>query len=226
MRATTSRQGQGQGRTGHERVQRQGALRERDETAHRALIDGRGKEAQGTGNAAATVVLVTARGRRPNLVTVDTDLKVVGKLAQFGSGMLQQVSEKLFGQFVDSLEAKLAEGRSPTVQDQPQPRRRRPQRRSPPRPHRVVAAPNWNRSTCSTGRWRRRRSTRSPGGRAGGGVADLAVRDGIARPHRRCCAGSTWPPSQWRWARLRAAGVVVRPAGQRLSSRRCAHWYR
>lgn len=39
---------------------------------------------------------------------VDTDLKVVGKIAQFGSGMLQQVSEKLLGQFVESLEAKLA----------------------------------------------------------------------------------------------------------------------
>jgi hypothetical protein len=41
-------------------------------------------------------------------VTVDTDLKIVGKLAQFGSGMVQQVSEKLLGQFVESLEAKLA----------------------------------------------------------------------------------------------------------------------
>jgi len=38
---------------------------------------------------------------------VDTDLKIVGKLAQFGSGMLQQVSEKLLGQFVESLEGKL-----------------------------------------------------------------------------------------------------------------------
>ena len=43
-------------------------------------------------------------------VTVDTDLKIVGKLAQFGSGMLQQVSEKLLGEFVDSLETKLAAG--------------------------------------------------------------------------------------------------------------------
>jgi uncharacterized protein len=43
-------------------------------------------------------------------VTVDTDLKIVGKLAQFGSGMLQQVSEKLLGEFVRSLEAKLAGG--------------------------------------------------------------------------------------------------------------------
>lgn len=46
-------------------------------------------------------------------VSVDTDLKIVGKLAQFGSSMLQQVSEKLLGQFVDALEAKLGEGKAP-----------------------------------------------------------------------------------------------------------------
>jgi hypothetical protein len=48
-------------------------------------------------------------------VTVDTDLKIVGKLAQFGSGMLQQVSEKLLGEFVDSLEAQLAGGHTEAV---------------------------------------------------------------------------------------------------------------
>ncbi len=92
---------------------------ERDETAHRALIDGRGKEARGTGNAAATVVLQLHEAGDRTRVTVDTDLKVVGKLAQFGSGMLQQVSEKLLGQFVDSLEAKLAEGKAPAAPAEP-----------------------------------------------------------------------------------------------------------
>ena len=86
---------------------------ERDEAAHRALIDGRGKEARGTGNAAATVTLQLHEAGDHTRVTVDTDLKIVGKLAQFGSGMLQQVSEKLLGQFVDALEAKLAESKAP-----------------------------------------------------------------------------------------------------------------
>jgi uncharacterized protein len=88
---------------------------ERDEAQHRALIDGRGKEARGTGNAAATVTLQLHEAGDHTRVTVDTDLKIVGKLAQFGSSMLQQVSEKLLGQFVDALEAKLAEGKAPTV---------------------------------------------------------------------------------------------------------------
>jgi uncharacterized protein len=83
---------------------------ERDEATHRAVVDGRGKEARGTGNAAAVVTLQLHEAGEHTRVTVETDLKIVGKLAQFGSSMLQQVSEKLLGQFVDSLEAKLAGG--------------------------------------------------------------------------------------------------------------------
>jgi carbon monoxide dehydrogenase subunit G len=81
---------------------------EQDRGQHRAVIDGKGKEARGTGNAAATVTAQLHEAGERTHVTVDTDLKIVGKLAQFGSGMLQQVSEKLLGQFVASLEAKLA----------------------------------------------------------------------------------------------------------------------
>jgi uncharacterized protein len=81
---------------------------EQDREQHRAVIDGKGKEARGTGNAAATVTAQMREDGGNTSVTVDTDLKIVGKLAQFGSGMLQQVSEKLLGQFVESLEAKLA----------------------------------------------------------------------------------------------------------------------
>jgi carbon monoxide dehydrogenase subunit G len=81
---------------------------EQDREQHRAVIDGKGKESRGTGNAAATVTAQLQETGDRTSVTVDTDLKIVGKLAQFGSGMLQQVSEKLLGQFVESFEAKLA----------------------------------------------------------------------------------------------------------------------
>ena len=81
---------------------------EQDRDQHRAVIDAKGKESRGTGNAAATVTAQLHEAGERTRVTVDTDLKIVGKLAQFGSGMLQQVSEKLLGQFVESLEAELA----------------------------------------------------------------------------------------------------------------------
>jgi uncharacterized protein len=81
---------------------------EQDRGQHRAVIDAKGKESRGTGNAAATVTAELRQDGERTSVTVDTDVKIVGKLAQFGSGMLQQVSEKLLGQFVESLEAELA----------------------------------------------------------------------------------------------------------------------
>ncbi|CAM4394031.1 hypothetical protein MB901379_00553 [Mycobacterium basiliense] len=92
---------------------------ERDSAQHRAIIDAKGKESRGTGNAAATVTAQLQEAGQSTRVTVDTDLKIVGKLAQFGSGMLQQVSEKLLSQFVDSLEAKLA-ANGPTSQRSPE----------------------------------------------------------------------------------------------------------
>lgn len=88
---------------------------ESDRENYRAVIDAKGKESRGTGNAAATITATLHEAGDRTRVTVDTDLKVVGKLAQFGSGMLQQVSEKLLGQFVDSLEAKLAAENVPEV---------------------------------------------------------------------------------------------------------------
>jgi uncharacterized protein len=91
---------------------------ERDNEARRAVVDARGREARGTGNAAATITLAVHEAGERSRVTVDTDLKIVGKLAQFGSSMLQQVSEKLLGQFVDSLEAKLAGGNAEAVASQ------------------------------------------------------------------------------------------------------------
>ncbi|MGY4101193.1 SRPBCC family protein [Nocardia sp. R16R-3T] len=85
---------------------------ERDEHDHRAVINGSGRDSRGSGNAAATITTQLREDGDQTRVTVDTDLKIVGKLAQFGSGMLQQVSEKMIGQFVASLEEKLAAGDS------------------------------------------------------------------------------------------------------------------
>jgi uncharacterized protein len=92
---------------------------ERDQAHYRAVINGRGREARGTGNAAATVTTQLHQDGDRTRVTVDTDLKIVGKLAQFGSGMLQQVSEKLLGEFVQSLEAMLAASAEPAKDDAP-----------------------------------------------------------------------------------------------------------
>jgi carbon monoxide dehydrogenase subunit G len=80
---------------------------EKDEAGHRAVLRAEGRDSRGQGNASA---LITAsledQGGRTN-VAVHTDLTVTGKVAQFGRGVMAEVSEKLLGQFVDNLEAKV-----------------------------------------------------------------------------------------------------------------------
>ncbi|MGW4094753.1 SRPBCC family protein [Nocardia sp. NPDC004750] len=107
---------------------------ERDEHDHRAVISGRGRDSHGSGNAAATITTRLRADDGRTRVTVDTDLKVVGKLAQFGSGMLQQVSEKMMGQFVASLETKLAAAEETSVAPVAEPDRRAAQPVAPPEP--------------------------------------------------------------------------------------------
>ncbi|MEU4619347.1 SRPBCC family protein [Actinoplanes sp. NPDC023801] len=81
----------------------------KDDTTYRAVIDAKGRDARSAGNAAAVVsASLVAEGPSSTRVSVDTDLKISGKLAQFGSGMIKEVSSKLLAQFVANLEAKLA----------------------------------------------------------------------------------------------------------------------
>jgi carbon monoxide dehydrogenase subunit G len=83
---------------------------ERDEVNHRAVIDASGRDVRGAGNAAAAITAQLRAEGSSTVVSVDTDLKISGKIAQFGSGMIKEVSAKLLGQFVDCLEGKLAAG--------------------------------------------------------------------------------------------------------------------
>jgi carbon monoxide dehydrogenase subunit G len=81
---------------------------EKDDDAYRGVIDAKGRDARSAGNAAALITAQLRPDGDSTVVNVDTDLKISGKLAQFGSGMIKEVSQKLLGQFVASLEAKIA----------------------------------------------------------------------------------------------------------------------
>ncbi len=86
---------------------------EKDAAAYRAVIDAKGKDSRGAGTASAMITArLTPQGER-TLVNVDTDMKISGKIAQLGSGMIKEVSEKLLGQFVVCLEAKIAVTQDP-----------------------------------------------------------------------------------------------------------------
>jgi uncharacterized protein len=80
---------------------------EKDETRYRAVIDARGRDSRGQGNATAIISAQLRSASAGTVVSVDTDLTIAGRIAQFGSGMIKEVSAKLLGQFVECLEQRL-----------------------------------------------------------------------------------------------------------------------
>ena len=76
---------------------------EKDEAAHRAVIDARGRDARGNGTASAKVTATLSESGGQTVVDVLTDLDITGKPAQFGRGVMVDVGNKLIGQFADSL---------------------------------------------------------------------------------------------------------------------------
>ena len=85
---------------------------ERDEAGGKVVLSASGRDTRGQGNASATITATMQPDGEGTYVTVVTDLTVTGKVAQFGRGVLAEVSAKLLGQFVDALEADLASGGS------------------------------------------------------------------------------------------------------------------
>jgi carbon monoxide dehydrogenase subunit G len=77
---------------------------ERDDAAHRAVLKGEGRDTTGKGNASA---LITAKLESIDADTtkcfVETDLHITGKVAQFGRGIMGDVSKKLMNQFATNL---------------------------------------------------------------------------------------------------------------------------
>ncbi len=92
-------------------AQYKGAVRfeEVDEASHRLVLRAEGRETRGQGNAAATVVATLhPAGDGGTEVAIDTDLKITGRIAQFGRGVMADVSSKLLGEFARCLEDDLA----------------------------------------------------------------------------------------------------------------------
>ncbi|MGI9083798.1 MAG: SRPBCC family protein [Aeromicrobium sp.] len=86
-----------------------GTFVERDEAGHRAVIRAKGKDKRGNGTAGVSVVAhMTAEGEG-TAVELTSDLSITGKPAQFGRGVIQDVSDKLLNQFVDCIAGRLGE---------------------------------------------------------------------------------------------------------------------
>jgi uncharacterized protein len=80
---------------------------ERDDEQHRAVIAARGRETKGQGGVNAKIVSTLAADGDATKASVVTDVDVTGRVAQFGRGILADVSDRLVGQFVKQLERRL-----------------------------------------------------------------------------------------------------------------------
>jgi carbon monoxide dehydrogenase subunit G len=81
-----------------------------DEPSHRAVLRAEGRDTNGQGNAAATMSIALRPDGERTAVEVETDLSISGRVAQFGRGVLGDVSTALLKQFVERLERDVAAG--------------------------------------------------------------------------------------------------------------------
>ena len=98
-----------------------GTFVDKDEANHSFVVEAKGRDKRGNGTAGATVTLTMAPASSGTDVEVDTDLSITGKPAQFGRGVMQDVSDKLLGQFVSCLEQRLGESVDPAHESVPDP---------------------------------------------------------------------------------------------------------
>ena len=85
----------------------QGKLRflELDKDARRAVMRARAEEVNGQGNAEASITTEVEQADDENsVIRMDTDLQIRGKVAQFGRGAMEKISQRMFEQFAGNIE--------------------------------------------------------------------------------------------------------------------------
>ncbi len=78
-------------------------IQEADESAHRVAMRAQAKDARGQGTAAATITSTMEEVSDGTKIHVLTDMRVTGPAAQFGRGVMQDVSAKLMTRFAECL---------------------------------------------------------------------------------------------------------------------------
>jgi uncharacterized protein len=90
-------------------------LAEVDESAHRAVISLRAREAKGQGTALATITNVVEQTDGGCRVRAETDLRITGPQARFGRGVMEDVAGRMLGEFSERLERQITEAPEPAA---------------------------------------------------------------------------------------------------------------
>lgn len=85
-----------------------GEFLEKDAAARKVVIKASGKDTRGNGTASATVTVTLRAEGEGTAGSVDTDLSITGKPAQFGRGLITEVGGKILDSFATCLATKLA----------------------------------------------------------------------------------------------------------------------
>ena len=90
----------------------QGTLRfvELDHDSRRAVMAASADEKEGQGNLEARITASVSGSDSQSVLSLDTDLDVRGKAAQFGRGALGNVSQRILDQFARNLESEVLSG--------------------------------------------------------------------------------------------------------------------
>jgi carbon monoxide dehydrogenase subunit G len=109
-------------------------IAERDEASHRAVLQAEGRETTGPGSARATAVMTVEPADEGSKVHLATDFNVAGRVANFGRGVMEDVSRRLVSQMADCIKSNLesAEAEAAAAQETPAaPETPRPAEESP-----------------------------------------------------------------------------------------------
>ena len=183
---------------------------EKDGAAHRAVLKAAGRDARGQGNASATVTAVMTEQGDGTRVAITTNMTVSGRVAQFGRGVMADVTAKLLQQFVDNLEADVlapaGKGEAASAGDAPGPL---PVPR-PPRMPRALAVPGPPQTASAAGA----AGAGTAAGAAGAGAADAAGAAGAAGA-AAAPAAAPQPQQRTEGEPVRVVGLVLRSAARR-----------
>lgn len=94
-------------------------VEEADEEKHRTVLRADGKETRGQGSASATITSTMNEENGATRVHVETDLRITGRVAQFGRGIMQDVAAELIDRFSNCVEQEIVGGGTEEEPGQP-----------------------------------------------------------------------------------------------------------
>jgi uncharacterized protein len=83
---------------------------ERDDADRRAVLKAHGKETKGSGTAAATATMTVRPAASGSRVVLRTEFEIAGRLAQFGRGIMEDVSAKMVQDLAANVRSALLAG--------------------------------------------------------------------------------------------------------------------